>query len=92
VKYAAHGAGPQDGFSEYRPFFANGSPRPRWGDYGAAAADGSSIWAASEYIGQTCTFDQYLLASPTNRSAFGTCGDTRGALGNWDTRISQLTP
>jgi hypothetical protein len=92
VKYAAQGAGPQDGFSEYRPFFANGSPRPRWGDYGAAAADGSSIWAASEYIGQTCTFDQYLLASPTNRSAFGTCGDTRGALGNWDTRISQLTP
>jgi hypothetical protein len=92
VKYAAHGAGPQDGFSEYRPFFANGSPRPRWGDYGAAAADGSSIWAASEYIGQTCTFEQYLLASPTNRSAFGTCGDTRGALGNWDTRISQLIP
>jgi hypothetical protein len=92
VKYATHGAGPQDGFTEYAPFFSDGSPRPRWGDYGAAAADGSSIWAASEYIGQTCTFDQYLLASPTNASAFGTCGDTRGALGNWDTRISQLTP
>jgi hypothetical protein len=92
VKYAAHGAGPQDGFSEYAPFFSDGSPRPRWGDYGAAVADGSSIWAASEYIGQTCTFDQYLQASPTNKSAFGTCNDTRGALGNWDTRISQLTP
>ena len=73
-------------------FFADGSPRPRWGDYGAAVADGKSIWVASEYIGQTCTFSQYLLASPTNKAAFGTCGDTRAALGNWDTRISQLVP
>jgi hypothetical protein len=92
VKYAAHGAGPQDGFTEYVPFFSNGDSRPRWGDYGAAAADGSSIWAASEYIGQTCTFDQYLQPSPSNASAFGTCNDTRGALGNWDTRISQIIP
>jgi hypothetical protein len=92
VQYAAHGAGPQDGFTEYAPFFADGSPRPRWGDYGAAVADGKSIWVASEYIGQTCTFSQYLLASPTNKAAFGTCGDTRAALGNWDTRISQLVP
>jgi hypothetical protein len=92
VKYAAHGVGPQDGFTEYAPFFADGSPRPRWGDYGAAAADGSSIWVASEYIGQTCTFEQYLKPSPSNASAFGTCNDTRGALGNWDTRISQLIP
>jgi hypothetical protein len=92
VQYAAHGAGPQDGFTEYEPFFTNRAPRPRWGDYGAAVADGRSIWVASEYIGQTCTFDQYLQPSPTNTSAFGTCGDTRGALGNWYTRISQLTP
>ena len=92
IKYAAHGAGPQDGFTEYAPFFAPDIPRPRWGDYGAAAVDGSSIWAASEYIGQTCTFDQYLKPSPSNASAFGTCKDTRGALGNWDTRISQLIP
>ena len=92
VNYAATGVGPQDGFSEYRPFFADGSPRPRWGDYGAAAADGNSIWAASEYIGQTCTFDQYLQPSPTNLATFGTCNDTRGSLGNWDTRISRLTP
>jgi hypothetical protein len=92
VLYAAHGAGPQDGFTEYEPFFVNQTPRPRWGDYGAAVADGTSIWAASEYIGQTCTFDQYLQPSPTNKAAFGTCGDTRGALGNWYTRISQLVP
>lgn len=92
VLYAAHGAGPQDGFSEYEPFFTNRAPRPRWGDYGAAVADGSSIWVASEYTGQTCTFDQYLQPSPTNTATFGTCGDTRGALGNWYTRITQLTP
>ena len=91
-QYAAKGAGPQDGFTEYQPFFADNSPRPRWGDYGGAVADGASIWVASEYIGQTCTFKQYVQPSPTNVAAFGTCGDTRGALGNWDTRISQLLP
>lgn len=90
VRYARRGAGPQDGFSEYQPFFADGSPRPRWGDYGAAFADGSSIWVASEYIGQTCTLDQYIQPSPSNAAAFGTCGDTRAALGNWSTRISEL--
>jgi hypothetical protein len=90
VQYAAVGAGPQDGFSEYAPFFKNGSPRPRWGDYSASVADGHSIWTANEYIGQTCTFEQYLQPSPTNTAAFGTCGNTRGSLGNWDTRISQL--
>jgi hypothetical protein len=92
VSYAAVGAGPQDGFSEYRPFFADGSPRPRWGDYGAAVADGTSIWVSSEYIGQTCTFDQYLQPSPTSTATFGTCNDTRGSLGNWYTRVSRLTP
>lgn len=92
VQYAAHGAGPQDGFTEYEPFFTNRAPRPRWGDYGAAAVDGGSIWVASEYIGQTCTFDQYLQPSPSMAATFGTCGDTRGALGNWYTRITQLIP
>ena len=85
VQYAAHGAGPQDGFTEYQLF---GTPqyRPRWGDYGAAVADGKSIWIASEYIGQTCTLAQYEAAP------FGTCSGTRGSIGNWDTRISQITP
>jgi hypothetical protein len=89
VQYAARGKGPQDGFTEYIDF---GTPsfRPRWGDYGAAVADGGSIWVAAEYIGQTCTLAQYVQASPTNVAAFGTCNDTRGSLGNWDTRISQL--
>jgi len=58
----------------------------RWGDYGSAATDGKSIWIASEYIGQSCTLTQYLIAP------IGRCGNTRGALGNWDTRISMLTP
>ncbi len=53
---------------------------------GGAVADGNSIWIASEYIGQTCTLAQYE-ASP-----FGSCGGTRTTLGNWDTRISKLTP
>jgi hypothetical protein len=92
VKYAAHGAGPQDGFTEYQFLFGGGPYRPRWGDYGATAVDGKTIWVASEYIGQTCTLEQYVQASPTNVAAFGTCGDTRGSIGNWDTRISQLTP
>lgn len=86
IHLAAAGAGPQDGFSEYIPLSQNSLRRirPRWGDYGAAVVDGNDIWIASEYIGQTCTFTEYL-ATP-----FGTCNETRGALGNWGTRISKL--
>jgi hypothetical protein len=80
VRMAAEGAGPQDGFSEY--FLGGG--RPRWGDYGAAAIDGDSLWFASEYIGQTCSFADYQKDM--------TCGGTRSALANWATRISRLTP
>jgi hypothetical protein len=82
VKFAAPGVGPQDGFSEYQAYYSDGSPRPRWGDYGAAAVDGNSIWIASEYIGQTCTLAQW--------TADFTCGGTRGSQANWGTRISQL--
>jgi hypothetical protein len=82
VHVAAAGQGPQDGFSGYLPF----SNRPRWGDYGAAATDGTSIWYASEYIAQSCTEAQYK-ATP-----FGSCGGTRVSLGNWATRITRLTP
>jgi hypothetical protein len=81
VQIAAAGLGPQDGFTEYPPVGGN---RPRWGDYGAAAADGSSIWMASEYIGQTCTFATYFVDS--------TCGGTRTLLANWGTRVSKVTP
>jgi len=82
IHIASEGLGPQDGFSGYSPL-AN-PRRPRWGDYGAAVTDGTSIWLASESIEQTCTYAQYLSAP------FGQCGGTRGALGNWGTRISKL--
>ncbi|HET9036310.1 MAG TPA: hypothetical protein VFN45_08895, partial [Myxococcaceae bacterium] len=83
IHIAKDGAGPQDGFSGYRPF----STRPRWGDYGAAAVEGDSIWIANEYIDQTCTFAQYNISGP----GFGTCGGTRAPLGNWSTRITKLS-
>jgi hypothetical protein len=84
VHIASAGMGPWDGFTGI-PILADGD-LPRWGDYGAAVADGDSIWVASEYIAQTCTYAQYKAAP------FGQCGGTRGALGNWATRISKITP
>jgi hypothetical protein len=80
VHVAAAGAGPQDGFTQYRAF----GTRPRWGDYGASAVMGNSIWTAAEYVAQTCTYTAYK-ADPT-------CGGTRAPLGNWSTHISQITP
>ena len=84
IQMAAAGLGPDDGFTSYKAFVGGG--RNRWGDYGAAVADGNTIWMASEYIGQTCTFSQYIAAP------FGSCGGTRASLGNWGTRIIQVTP
>ena len=81
VSVAAAGAGPWDGFTSYVVF---GSGRPRWGDYGYTAVMGNSVWAASEYVAQTCDYATYLV-DPT-------CGGTRGALSNWSTHISKLTP
>jgi len=86
VHVIVEGSGPQDGFSGYVPLGGTPVARPRWGDYGGAATDGNIVWIASEYIGQTCTFAEYLAAP------FGTCGNTRGSLGNWGTRITQLKP
>lgn len=81
IQIAAAGVGAWDGFTSYIVF---GAGRPRWGDYGAAAVDGNSIWIASEWVAQTCNYASYL-ADPT-------CGNTRGALSNWSTRISNVTP
>jgi hypothetical protein len=81
IHIAAAGLGPDDGFTSYVAF---GSPlRTRWGDYGAAVIDGSKLWIASEYIGQTCTLAQWVATG-------GTCGGTRTSLANWDTRITEL--
>ena len=82
---AGAGLGPTDGFTSYAAFVGN-PPRTRWGDYGAAVTDGNSIWMASEYISQTCTFAQYTTG------ALGSCGGTRTAFGNWATRITKLNP
>ena len=83
IHIAAAGAGPADGFSGYKlpnyPFPA----RPRWGDYGAAVAVGNNVWIASEYIAQSCSFATY---EKTNFR----CGNTRTALANWATRISEV--
>ena len=79
IHVTAEGVGPQDGFAGYRPF----GTRPRWGDYGAAATDGKTIWFASEYVAQTCNYTAYKV-DPT-------CGATRAALGNWSTRITQVS-
>jgi hypothetical protein len=82
IHVAAAGLGPDDGFTGY---VAEGLPqRTRWGDYGAAVIDGSKIWIASEYIGQTCTLAQWLS------SPLGTCSGTRTSAANWDTRITEL--
>ena len=85
VHVASAGLGPADGFTSYKAFVGD-PPRTRWGDYGAAVTDGSSIWIASEYIAQTCTLSQYLTG------AIGSCGGTRTSLANWSTRVSKLTP
>jgi hypothetical protein len=81
---AAEGAGPDDGFAGLHPFSAFGN-RPRWGDYGAAASDGDSIWIANEYVNQTCTYDTWLSTSFR-------CGNTRTQLANWGTRVSKIVP
>jgi len=87
VHIAAAGQGPDDGFTNYR-FFAdppNFTPRPRWGDYGAAVPWGGGVWLASEYIGQSCDLSTYLSVF---QGRLFTCGNTRTALANWGTRIS----
>lgn len=85
IHIVAHGVGEQDGFTGYKAQVGNPT-RPRWGDYGATAVVGSQIFAAQEYIGQSCNLTQYRTSSP-----FGTCNATRGALGNWGTRIMRLS-
>jgi hypothetical protein len=90
VHIAKAGLGPVDGFTSYKAFVGD-PPRTRWGDYGAAVTDGNSIWLASEYIGQTCTFAQYY-PNPPSAAGLGSCGATRTSLANWFTRLSKLNP
>jgi hypothetical protein len=94
------GAAQDDGFTSYKAQVGN-PPRTRWGDYGAAAVDGSSVWLASEYIANPCDYTSWggpFFIGGTGDNLLGTCGGAshgpgvRAALGNWSTRISKLTP
>jgi hypothetical protein len=101
VVSGGEGAAPDDGFSGYRQQEFPNPIRSRWGDYGAAAVDGNSVWIASEYIGGACNYTDWggpFFAGGTGDNLLGTCGGASGgpgprtALANWSTRISQLTP
>lgn len=94
------GAAQDDGFTSYKAEVGN-PPRTRWGDYGAAAVDGNSVWLASEYIGNPCDYPSWggpFFYGGSGDNLLGTCGGAshgpgaRGALANWATRISMLTP
>lgn len=98
---AANGQATDDGFTSYTAQVGGTPPRTRWGDYGAASVDGSSIWIASQYVAQACdylTWGGRFFGAATGDNLLGTCASapggvgTRTALGNWATRISQVTP
>ncbi len=98
---AAAGLAVDDGFTSYKQQVGGNPPRTRWGDYGAAAVDGNSIWIASEYIAHACDYPTWggpFFAGGTGDNLLGTCAGAshgpgpRAALGNWSTRISKLTP
>jgi hypothetical protein len=79
IKMVREGRSPQDGFTEY-------SSRPRWGDYGAAAVDGRTVYLAGQYIEQPpCTVQEFIN---TNFTCFG----FRTQLANWSTRVSKFNP
>ncbi len=100
IVQGGEGAAQDDGFTSYKSQVGN-PPRTRWGDYGAAAVDGNSVWIASEYIAHACDYASWggpFFAGGSGDNLLGTCGGashgpgTRAALGNWSTRISKLTP
>jgi hypothetical protein len=72
----AAGAAADDGFTSYKQLVGGNPPRTRWGDYGAAAVDGNSIWIASEYIAHTCNYTDWggpFFAGGTGDNLLGTC-------------------
>jgi len=83
VHVVAHGVGPLDDRSGYDALA--GLPLEgitRFGDYGAAASDGSRIWIAGEFVGQVCTLAEYMVDT--------SCGGTRHRLSNYFTYIVEL--
>jgi hypothetical protein len=90
-----------DGFTSYKQQVGGNPPRTRWGDYGAAAVDGNSVWLASEYIANACDYTTWggpFFAGGSGDNLLGTCAGAshgpglRAALGNWSTFISKFTP
>jgi hypothetical protein len=95
------GKAPVDGFTSYTSQVGGTPPRTRWGDYGAASADGNAIWLASEFVGGTCDYIGWggpFFTGGTGDNLLGTCGGAghgpgpRAALGNWSTFISKFVP
>jgi hypothetical protein len=95
------GAAPDDGFTGYKAQVFPNPIRPRWGDYGAAAVDGNSVWIASEYISANCPYTSWggpFFIGGSGDNLLGTCGGAshgpgqRTALANWSTFISKFTP
>jgi hypothetical protein len=100
ISIAAEGEATDDGFTSYKSQVGN-PPRTRWGDYGAAAVDGGSVWIASEYIATACDYSTWggrFFGATTGDNKLGTCAASPGAagprtaLGNWSTRVSEVTP
>jgi hypothetical protein len=100
--FIATGATRDDGFSGYKQQRFPNPIRSRWGDYGAAAVDGNSVWIASELTPDSpCDYTAWggpFFVGGSGDNLLGTCGGashgpgTRTALANWNTRISKLTP
>jgi hypothetical protein len=97
----AAGAAADDGFSGYKAQNFPNPKRPRWGDYGAAAVDGNSIWIASEYIAHACDYTTWggpFFAGGSGDNLLGSCAGTPGgvathtAVAKRATRISKLSP
>ena len=89
-----------DGFTSYKAQVGN-PPRTRWGDYGAAAVDGGTVWVASEYVASACDYTAWggpFFAGGTGDNLLGTCAGAshgpgvRTALANWSTRVSAFVP
>ena len=60
--------------------------RPRWGDYGAAAVDGNTVYLAGQDTEQPpCTVDEFVATG-------GSCCGFRSTLANWSTRVTELIP
>jgi hypothetical protein len=81
VRTMLEGQGVQDGFTEYPPIGGN---RPRWGDYGAAAVDGRTVYLAGQYIAAPgCSIEDFV---------FTDCDGTRTLFANWSTAVGSLRP